>query len=149
MEWISSVGIAAVVIGVIISAIKKVVETTKKTTNNNSNSSPSAPKSGGEDFFGEIKSTAAKKAVTNQKIPQKKGAEHMHPATERPLRVEKAAVEDSMGEFQSEGCAEHYYDRFVAIPEKPKNQALNEELVKIIVLGEVLNNPGFKKNRRK
>lgn len=148
MEWIFSFGTAVVVIGVIISSIKKVMGTSKKTTYNDSSSSPSASMSGEEDFFGEIK-TAATKSVEKPKNPKPLNASHKHTAASIPVRAEKAAVEDSMGEFQSEGCAEHYYDRFVAIPEKSEDKKLNEELLRIIVLGEVLNNPGFKKYRRK
>lgn len=147
MEWIFSLGTAVVVIGVIISSIKKVTGASKKTTYKDSNDSPSAPKSGEEDYFGEIK-TAVKQPAEKPKIPKSNKPSHPHPAATSSLRIEKAAVEDSMGDFQSEGCSEHYYDRFVAIPQKPDDKKLNEELLKIIVLGEVLNNPGFKKYRR-
>lgn len=34
-------------------------------------------------------------------------------------------------------------------PKKKQDQELNEELARIMVLGEVLNNPGFKKYGRK
>lgn len=154
MEWIFSVGTIVVVIGVIVSSIKKVMASSNKTTHNSQNDQPSAEKSGGVDLFDEIKNAAAKNAAAKnaaakQKSPEKRIDSHTHPAAASSLRIEKAVVEDSMGAFQSEGCAEHYYDRFVTIPEKPKDKKINEELAKIIVLGEVLNNPGFKKHRRK
>ena len=60
-------------------------------------------------------------------------------------RVEKVPVMNSIGGKFDEGCREHYDVRFVKVDEKPEKKRELTELQKVIVYGEVLNNPAFKR----
>lgn len=155
--------IAIIIIGSLISSVAK--SNKAKTKNKNENSTqqtrPSAPPKtgGGLDLASEIKGTSSKPAakttfqeevekINLQKEKDLKQSRHTHPSAQRNVKVEKAFIESSMGDHHSEGCEEHYYDRFVLIRDEQKNAGVNKELAKIIVMGEVLNNPGYKKYRR-
>lgn len=156
--------IAAVIIGTIISSISKMSAAKEKQNNQQTRTNPSAPiASRGvnpinkqkDDFRAEADKTALKKESDyNIKHNQPSSmsttsadAKHTHPSAQRKVRVEKAYVESSMDSHLSEGCSDHYYDRFVAINEDTKKAKTLTELEKIIVIGEVLNNPGYKKYR--
>ena len=52
---------------------------------------------------------------------------------------------NSIGGKSDEGCSEHYDVRFVKVDEKPEKKRELTELQKVIVYGEVLNNPAFKR----
>ncbi|MDD4315846.1 MAG: hypothetical protein PHC84_01645 [Clostridia bacterium] len=140
--------VALIIVGTIVSSLKKGIKDTKRTANNSPQSQSSAPTGGGVDLVSEIKG-GVPKVSPNAKKEKAKIEGHPHPATQRPVRTEKAFIENSAGGIQTEGCEEHYFERYVALPEKKQDQELNEELARIMVLGEVLNNPGFKKYGRK
>ncbi len=53
-----------------------------------------------------------------------------------------------MGEHLSEGCKPHYYERYILVRPDAQELGVNQDLARIVVLGEVLNNPAFKKYRR-
>lgn len=157
--------IAIVIIGSIISSIAR-NNTSKNKRNHNTQKqaqTPSAPtqRSGGVDLASEINKKPLNRPIMKtsfqeeaDKSKTKKQSEYEaknpHPSAQRNVRVEKVVIEDSMGEHQTQGCSEHYYDRYVLIEENiNKNQSgLNKELAKYIVMGEVLNKPSFKKYRR-
>lgn len=62
-------------------------------------------------------------------------------------RVEKVPVMNSIGGKSTEGCQEHYDVRFVKEDREEKKEGLRlNELQRAMVLGEVLNNPAFKRN---
>jgi hypothetical protein len=142
MGWSFSIVIIFIIIAVVLSSISKIMSTKESTQNK---VQPSAA-SGGVDLYEETKK---KMAIKKEASRNATNNSHEHTSAMGKVRKERAYVEDSMGEFQSEGCAEHYYDRIIAIPEPPKERKVNMELARMIVMGEVLNNPGFKKHRRK
>ena len=64
-------------------------------------------------------------------------------------RVEKVPVMNSIGGTSSEGCQEHYDVRFVKLDEKIQEKRELTDLQKVIVYGEVINQPAFKRNYRR
>ncbi len=60
-------------------------------------------------------------------------------------RIEKVPVMNSIGGKSQEGCAEHYDVRFVKVDAQPEKKRELTELQKVIVYGEILNNPAFKR----
>lgn len=62
-------------------------------------------------------------------------------------RVEKVPVMNSIGGKSSEGCREHYDLRFVKEDkQEPEKKLELTELQKIVVYGEIINNPAFRRN---
>lgn len=156
--------IAAIVIGTVVSSISKMT-TAKKTQNTQNQSRPSAPNASRgvslasenkDDFRTEadkVSQNKEKDYVIKHNMPSSLGSPkneqtHSHPASQRNVRVEKAYVESSIDKYLSEGCENHYYDRFVAISEDSNTEKPLTELEKIIVFGEIINNPGHKKYGR-
>lgn len=168
----------AVAIFVIVAIIGKYTKKENNSRNKNTNQQyqarTSAPqKSGSLDLANEIKSkhgnstintnnsnnnstntnnrTAFQKEIDQiekKKQQLDKQNNHNHPSAKGNIRVEKAFIEDSMGDNQTEGCEEHYYLRYVGLNKETQENKLNEELARMMVMGEVLNNPGYKKHRR-
>ena len=60
-------------------------------------------------------------------------------------RVEYVPTMNSIGGKSTEGCQEHYNTRYVKIDEKIEKNLELSQLQRIIVFGEVLNNPKFKR----
>ena len=64
-------------------------------------------------------------------------------------RVERVPVGGSIGGKSSEGCGEHYGVRFVKVDQKQadddKIYVSKEDMRRAIVLGQVLNDPAFKR----
>ncbi len=60
-------------------------------------------------------------------------------------RVEKVPVMNSIGGRSTEGCQEHYDLRFVKIDETSERKLELTDLQKIVVYGEILNEPAFKR----
>lgn len=64
-------------------------------------------------------------------------------------RVERVSVGGSIGGKSSEGCGEHYGVRFVKLDamtqEEDKIYVSKEDMRRAIVLGQVLNDPAFKR----
>ena len=56
---------------------------------------------------------------------------------------------NSIGGTSSEGCQEHYDVRFVKLDEKIQEKRELTDLQKVIVYGEVINQPAFKRNYRR
>lgn len=80
---------------------------------------------------------------------QPKKVEHTHPSYQTDNKIEKAHVESTAeNTFAGQGCQEHYLERVVANEQKDNDVSLNfdnlTELQKIIVLGDILNNPLWK-----
>lgn len=67
-------------------------------------------------------------------------------------RVEKGVpVTHSIGGKSTEGCDEHYDARFVKLDDSPiiRQETLSrQDLIKAVVLGEVVNRPAFKRGAR-
>lgn len=62
-------------------------------------------------------------------------------------RVEKVPVMNSVGGKSQEGCAEHYDVRFVKVDEQPEKKQLHlTDLQKVVVYGEIINNPAFRRS---
>ncbi|MDE5549324.1 MAG: hypothetical protein K2J13_03630 [Clostridia bacterium] len=64
-------------------------------------------------------------------------------------RVEKVPVMNSIGGQSTEGCAEHYNVRYVKIEENVEQKRELTDLQKVIVYGEIINHPAFKKTYRR
>ena len=64
-------------------------------------------------------------------------------------RVEKVPVMNSIGGKSSEGCAEHYDVRYVKIDEKVVQRRELTDLQKVIVYGDIINQPACKRNYRR
>ena len=64
-------------------------------------------------------------------------------------KVEKVPVMNSIGGKSTEGCADHYDVRFVKLDEQEKKRRELTDLQKVIVYGEVINQPAFKRNYRR
>lgn len=64
-------------------------------------------------------------------------------------RVEKVPVMNSIGGKSTEGCAEHYDVRFVKLDERIVKKRELTDLQKVIVYGDIINQPAFKKNYRR
>lgn len=73
---------------------------------------------------------------------------HSHPSAKGNIKIERVYTEESMGKSLSQGCQEHYYERYLSIKEPVVGEQVNQDLARIIVLGEIFNNPSFKKYRR-
>ncbi|MDE5989972.1 MAG: hypothetical protein K2H36_00125 [Clostridia bacterium] len=71
-----------------------------------------------------------------------------HEATGK-YRVEKVPVMNSIGGKSTEGCQDHYDVRFVKLDEQIEKQRELTDLQKVIVYGEVINQPAFKRNYRR
>ena len=63
--------------------------------------------------------------------------------------VEKVPVSGSIGGKSDEGCREHYNLRFVKIEEEEQSgvkfELTHEAIRRAIILGEVINDPAYKK----
>ncbi|MFW5780736.1 MAG: hypothetical protein ACOCWI_04735 [Bacillota bacterium] len=146
--------IAIIIIGSIISSIMKNNDAKKRNQNANRQTRPipSPPqKREGIDLAKEIETSPLRTASSYKErvMEKEKTKTHIHPSSRGNIKVEKSYVEDSMGEHFSEGCEDHYYDRFVAVSEKlDEDTEVNTDIAKIIVLGEAINTPRFKKYRR-
>lgn len=60
-------------------------------------------------------------------------------------RVEYVPTMNSIGGSSTEGCQDHYNTRYVKIDEKIEKNVELTQLQRIMVFGEVLNNPKFKR----
>ena len=87
-------------------------------------------------------------SATQNASPKKE--EHSHPANKN-ARVEKAYVESTaQNESAGEGCDDHYDERFIQNGDSYQGSADRfdyshlTEMQKIIVLGDVINNPLWK-----
>lgn len=71
-------------------------------------------------------------------------AKHTHPAEKGSFKVERAYVEGDSSPF-TEGCEEHYYERFISMPTaSTDSEQPNAELARLMVLGECLSKPKYK-----
>ncbi|MBD5100763.1 MAG: hypothetical protein HDT29_05830 [Clostridiales bacterium] len=64
-------------------------------------------------------------------------------------RVEKVPVMNSIGGKSTEGCADHYDVRYVKVDEKVEQSRELTDLQKLIVYGDIINQPAFKRNYRR
>ena len=64
-------------------------------------------------------------------------------------KVEKVPVMNSIGGKSTEGCSDHYDLRYVKIDAETTETRELSDLQKVIVYGEVINQPAFKKNYRR
>ena len=63
--------------------------------------------------------------------------------------MEKVPVMNSFGGMSTEGCSDHYDLRYVKIDAETTETRELSDLQKVIVYGEVINQPAFKKNYRR
>lgn len=66
-------------------------------------------------------------------------------ASDDKYRVERVPVMNSIGGKSTEGCGEHYDLRFVKIDEQISCRRELTDLQKVVVLGEVINQPAFRR----
>ncbi|MDE7215589.1 MAG: hypothetical protein K2O08_02150 [Clostridia bacterium] len=71
-----------------------------------------------------------------------------HESTDR-FKVEKVPVMNSIGGKSTEGCADHYDLRYVKIDEQATEPRELTDLQKVVVYGEVINQPAFKRKYRR
>ena len=75
--------------------------------------------------------------------------DHKHPShdLDKKHRHEEAYVTSSAGGEITEGCIEHYFDRIIEDDDDDVKEvaAVDTELARYIVLGEVLGKPKFKR----
>lgn len=72
---------------------------------------------------------------------------HGHPShdLDKKHRHEEAYVTNSAGGEITEGCIEHYFDRIVEEEEPTTEVEIDNELARLIILGEVFGKPKFRK----
>lgn len=70
---------------------------------------------------------------------------HRHPASsgQGDVRVERAYASSDITEAGDEGCAEHYFQRFVQV-DKPPEAPPDLSLLREAVLGSVILTPRFR-----
>ncbi len=105
---------------------------------------------------------ATPSAAQAPRKPEKRGAENKseghhseHCSVEHggdAYRVEKVKTGGSIGGKSTEGCAEHYDVRFVKVDAKTGDDdkifVSQDDMKRAIVLGQMLNDPAFKRRRK-
>lgn len=94
---------------------------------------------------GATQGTASREAVYSQGHHESHCDVNAHGGGDK-YRIEKVPVMNSIGGKSDEGCKEHYDVRFVKVDDaQPEKKHELTELQKVIVYGEILNNPAFKR----